>query len=51
MSVIVTEKQKMDILSCMIVGGEYDAVSGECMYKVKINDNGEKEFLNGNGGR
>jgi len=48
---IVQERKKMDILSCLVIGGKYDATTGDCLYHVKINENGEKEFVKENGGR
>jgi len=44
-SAIVTERKHMEITGCYEIGGEYDTMTGECTYKVKINENGEREYI------
>ena len=38
-------EEKMDLMSCLAIGGEYDMDSGTCRYKVRINENGDIEYL------
>jgi len=44
-SVIVTERKPMEITGCYEIGGEYDFMTGVCTYNVKINENGEREYI------
>jgi len=39
-------EERMDLISCMVINGEYDTNTGVCRYKVKINGNGEEEYIN-----
>jgi|GEM_PF-5527371 len=43
---VEVREERMDLVSCMVVRGEYDTDRGVCRYKVKINGNGEEEYLN-----
>lgn len=38
-------KEKMDLASCLAIGGEYEIKTGICRYNVVINGNGEEEYL------
>lgn len=42
---IEIREEKMDLISCIKINGEYDLKSGICRYKVKINGDGEEEYL------
>jgi len=42
---IEVREEKMDLMSCIVVNGEYDLKTGVCRYKVKINGNGEEEYV------
>lgn len=42
---IDVRKEKMDLVSCLMINGEYDLKEGVCVYKVKINENGEEEYI------
>lgn len=48
---VVEKREKMDLLSCVDVDGSYDVGEGICRFKVRINENGDEEFMNGNGNR
>jgi len=42
---IEVREEKMDLISCLAISGEYDFKTGICRYKVKINGNGEEEYV------
>lgn len=46
-AMIVTETKHMEMTACIVdVGGRYDPTTGQCTYPVKINENGEREYIN-----
>lgn len=42
---IEIREEKMDLQSCLVLNGEYNMETGVCRYKVKINGNGEEEYI------